>query len=458
MVPNGAPVLTISVNATVIDGRGIVPVMNEPGLPPDQVKTTATAFYQPAPITPVRAMVITLAVLFVIGLVWLVIQIRSIILLLILGILLAAAIEPLVNRLRRRGFSRGQAILAIYAGIFAILGLALYLVAPPLIRQGTNLVGDIPQYLQNFQRQALASDNDFVRTAGFRSINRVEALYNDLRTSPPIQATQAIGLVTSVFGILLTTVSVMIVAFYWMTEKAIIKRVALGLFPIERRDRAHEMWDQIEGKIGGWARGQLLLMTVVGVFSTIAYSPIALDVKFWFLLGIFAGITELIPFIGPVLGGGLAFIVALTDSWQKAILVALFVIILQQVEGSVLVPRIMRNAVGLTPLSVVLAVLIGNTLVGPLGAILAIPVAAAVQVLVQDLLHGREERSDTGTTGAAVAATLTGRGHQIPGGGMTRGTGEVAVPYTTAERLPEQKSLSGRGAKSATSESKRREP
>jgi predicted PurR-regulated permease PerM len=363
--------------------------------------------------TPVRVMINTLAVLFVLGLVWLLIQVRSIILLLILGILLAAAVEPLVFRLRRRGFSRGQAILSIYAGIFAILGVGLYLVVPPLINQSRELYGNIPDYIVDFRTRALSSDNNFINTVGVRTINRIDKLYRDVQTNPPIEANQAIGVLTSVVGVIFTTVSVMIVAFYWMTEKAIIKRVVLGLFPLDKRDRAHGMWDEIEGKLGGWARGQLLLMLIIGLISTIAY--FALDLPFWFLLGIWAGVTELIPFIGPVLGGAAAALVALTVSWEKALIVVVFVLILQQLESSVIVPRVMRNAVGLTPLSVILAVLIGGALLGPLGAILAIPVAAAVQVLVQDLLHARAEAADTGLLAATLAATVTGRPQAVPG-------------------------------------------
>jgi predicted PurR-regulated permease PerM len=169
------------------------------------------------------------------------------------------------------------------------------------------------------------------------------------------------------------------------------------------------MWDEIESKLGGWARGQLLLMLIIGGISTVVYSPLIFDLPFWFLLGIWAGVTELIPFIGPFLGGGAATIVALTDSWQKALIVAGFVLVLQQLEGSVIVPRVMRNAVGLTPLSVILAVLIGGALMGPIGSILAIPVAAAVQVLVQNLLYAREESADTSRGGSRLAAAVADR-------------------------------------------------
>ncbi len=366
------------------------------------------------PMTPTRVMINTAAVLAVIGLAWLLIQVRSIVLLLILGILLAAAIDPLVTRLRQRGFTRGQAILTIYVAILTLLGLGLYLVAPPLIAQGTDLINDIPTILTDLRTEALQSQNQFVRTAGVRTFDNAIRTYARLQQSPPVAPDTALGFLTSVVGVLFTTITVMIVAFYWMTEKAIIKRVLLGLVPLSSRDRAHALWDEIEAKLGGWTRGQLTLMAVIGILSGIAYSPLAIDVRFWLPIAIWAGLTELIPFIGPALGGATAAVVALADSWQKAVMVVVFVVLLQQLEGAVLVPRVMRNAVGMTPLTVILAVLIGNVLNGPLGAVLAIPVGAAVQVIVQDLLGSRRDDADSGQIGASVAAALRGTPQPAP--------------------------------------------
>lgn len=403
----------------------------------------ASALLVPQPMTPVRAMVITLAVLFVLGLVWLLIQIRSIVLLVILGILLAAAIEPIVNRLRRRGFPRGRAILMIYAGLFAVIGLAGYLIVPTVYDQGREFIAGIPAQLDQLDEEARASGIALVRDRGPALIQNARNAYDNptqtlefLRFDAS-QVSEAIGVVTSVVGVLFTTVSVMIVAFYWMTEKAIIKRLILGLFPLHRRDRAHTLWDEIEQRLGGWARGQLLLMLIIGVISTVVYSPLVLDVgEFWFLLGIWAGLTEAIPFVGPFLGGGLAAVVALTDSWQKALLVVAFVVVLQQLEGTVLVPRVMKNAVGLTPLSVILALLVGGALLGILGAVLAIPVAAAIQVVIGDLLRSREETVDSGTTGAAMAATLSGRAAPLPGGGGACPAGEPTMTYRLVGNAP----------------------
>jgi predicted PurR-regulated permease PerM len=368
--------------------------------------------------TPKQVMINTAAVVFVLGLVWLVIQVRSIIVLLILGILFAAAIEPLVFRLRRRGLTRGQAILAVYVSLIALLGLAGYLVVPTLITQASALIDEIPQILTDLRTSALASDNDFIRTSGARTLTRAISAYESLRANPNIEGGTAVSFATTVVGGLFTIVSTMIVAFYWMTEKAIIKRLILGLFPLDKRDRAHALWDEIEARIGGWTRGQLLLCLVIGVLSATAYWIIGLE--FWLALGIWAGITEIIPFIGPFLGGAAAVTVALTDSPQKALIVFIFVILLQQLEGAFLVPRVMRNAVGMTPLTVVLAVLVGGAVAGPLGSILAIPVGAAVQVLVQDMLRNRADdpdnliRSRLGPPGRETAASGL---VNTPGGG-----------------------------------------
>ncbi len=332
-------------------------------------------------------MVYTAAVLFVIGLAWLLIQIKSVIIILILGIILAAAIEPFVQRLRRVGWSRGQAVLTVYLGLFLTFGGLGYLVIPPLIRQGMDLNNDIPNILNNLEEQARASESDFVRTTGVRFINRAEVAYEDYTSEPPVEESTAIRFVTTVVGGIFTVFSVLIVAFYWMTEKAIIKRLTLGLVPLDRRDEAHAIWDEIEEKLGGWTRGQAILCLSIGFLSGISYYLLGL--QFWLALAIFAGITELIPFIGPFLGGAAAAIIALTDSWEKALAVVVIVFMIQQIEGAVLVPRVMKNAVGLSPLAVVLAVIVGGALMGVLGAVIAIPVAAAVQVLVSHLIAQR---------------------------------------------------------------------
>ena len=340
-----------------------------------------------------RLILFTLAVLAVVALAWVIIQIKSIIFVLMLGIIFAAAIEPIVFRLRRAGLRRGQAILLVYATILTVVIGGLYLLVPEIVKQFDSLDAAIPDMFDKLRQRALDSDNALIRQSGYQALWRIENTYNRVRASPEIGQDQAVGAATSVLGVLFTLVSLLIVAFYWMTEKATIKRVILGLFSLKNRARAHEIWDEIEYRIGGWTRGQLVLMIIIGSFSGVAYW--FMDLRFWLALAIWAGITEAIPFIGPFIGGGTAALFALADSPEKALWVVIFAVILQQFEGAVFVPRVMKNAVGMSPLTVVLAVLIGNALAGPLGSLFAIPIGAACQVLVSNLLRGRDDRLST---------------------------------------------------------------
>lgn len=331
----------------------------------------------------------TVVVLIVLFCAWLLVQVRSILVLFMIGVLFAAAIEPLANRLRRRGISRGQSIVAIYATMVVAIGLLVLAIVPSVADQSSSLIDDVPQILESGRERARSVDNVAIRDALLRAIDEAEEIYEDTTAgdNQALGSDEVLGLITSLGGVVVSVVTVLVVAFYWLTEKSLIKQVVLRRIPNEYRSRSFTVWEEIERRIGGWTRGQALLCLIIGVISTIGYLILGLD--YWIALGLWAGITELIPFIGPILGGAAAFAVALTDSWQKALIVVVFVLVLQQLESSVLVPRVMRNAVGMSPLTVILAVLIGSTLGGPLGAILAIPLGASVQVIASEVIQER---------------------------------------------------------------------
>jgi predicted PurR-regulated permease PerM len=290
--------------------------------------------------------------------------------------------------------------------------LALLLVVPAIARQTTSLIDNIPDILQSARERAAEIKSTAIRNAALRGINEVDDFYIDTRTNPDagLASNAAIVLLTTVGGALASIVTVLVVAFYWLTEKSTIKQVVLRKVSAGQRDRAFTIWEEIERRIGGWARGQMTLCLVIGVISTVGY--LALGLKYWVALGLWAGFTELIPFIGPILGGAAAFVVALTDSWQKALIVVAFVIVLQQLESAVLVPRVMRSSVGMSPLTVILAVLVGTTLNGPLGAILAIPIGAAVQAIIQELV--RDQVDQAGLEGTASTAREPDAAQSVP--------------------------------------------
>ena len=343
-------------------------------------------------LTPGRAALITIAVLGVLLGAYVLVQVRAILILFLIGILLATAVEPVVNRLHARGFGRAQSVLLVYVGVFLVLVLLVALLVPALSRELSRLLSAAPNLIDNLRASVQASQSRFIRDNGPYLLDEINARLNRVDI-PTEQAINLASYVPSILGFfvkgLISVVTILMVGFYWLTEKPIIKRLFLSLFADERRARVLTIWDDIEVKLGGWLRGQLILMVVIGVLASTGFA--LLGVRFWLLLGILAGVCELVPFIGPWIIGLPAVLLALSQSWRLALAVIVFLAALYLIEGNVLVPRVMKGTIGLSPLLVVLAVLVAITVLGPVGAIVAIPVAAALQVLIGDLVRSHQE-------------------------------------------------------------------
>jgi predicted PurR-regulated permease PerM len=179
-------------------------------------------------------------------------------------------------------------------------------------------------------------------------------------------------------------VTVIFLGYYWLVERATIKRALLRMVPPRRAKNVNAVWVEVEEKLGGWVRGLLLVMVVMGVMAGVGFYFIGLPNPL--LLALLAALGELIPLIGPLLGFAPAVIVALIVNPSLALIVIVYALIIQQIEGNILVPRVMGHTVGVSPLTVVLGILVGSILYGLPGAFLAIPVAGAIQVILAHAL------------------------------------------------------------------------
>jgi predicted PurR-regulated permease PerM len=330
---------------------------------------------------------------------YLIVQIKLIVLLMMFALLFATLIERPVIRLEARGLPRAAAILTVYAAI--LLGLvALGLVFVPLLTsEFRHFSNDAPQMIDDVAAKWRTSDSQLLSKTGYRLLKQIEFR---LENPPPPTGGTVIGLLSTAGAVIFGFIATFVIGFYYLMEKHLFKRLLLEQLAPETRDRVDYLWSEVESKVGDWLRGQLVLCLIIGGGAGIGYAIIG--VKFWILLAVFAGITEAVPIIGPWIGGVPAFVLALGHSWQQAIAVAVFLVLLQFLENSVLVPRVMKGAIGLSPLTVFLAVLAGGAFMGPLGALLAIPFAAALQVIVSDALRTRRSRLDFEDTGGAAAA------------------------------------------------------
>jgi predicted PurR-regulated permease PerM len=325
-------------------------------------------------------------------------HIHEVIFLLFLGILLATAIEPVVNYLRRGPFGRGTGVLAVYTAIVLVLGTVTAVVVPSLAAQSDQFFASIPAKIAALRPYASQLRPQPVEDAALRAIDRVDQTVSN--PSVPVDEQSLVQILTTVGHFLINFVTVFFLAFYWLVERATIKRALLRLVPPARARSVNVVWLEVEQKLGGWVRGRVLVMGIMGVTAGSGFWLMGLPNAV--LLGVLAGIGELIPMVGPFIGFAPAVLVALgIDAWT-ALLVVVYAIVVQQIEGNFLVPRIMGHSVGVSPLTVVLGILIGAILYGLPGAFLAVPIVGAIQVIVAHAV-GLEDSEQTAAHGPAVA-------------------------------------------------------
>lgn len=319
-------------------------------------------------------------------------QVQLLLILVILAIIFATLIERPVELLQDRHIPRPLSILLMYVAIIAGLGLFFVGVAPAIREQSVIFRDQAPGQIQELQESWSASANPILNGVGQDALVRVIQFLDEPGTElaiPEGTADMVITLATGVGGGVIGLLTTLVIAFYYLMEKDWLRQIILDQVKPGSRRRVSHILDNVETKVGDWMRGQLVLMLAIGVVATIGYG--ILGVRFWPLLGIWAGLTELIPIVGPWLGGIPAVIIALTQGWDKALIVIGFIVLIQSFENYILVPRVMRGAVGLTPMTVFLAILAGTQFLGIMGAVLAIPVAAAVQVVLSDYFRSRRE-------------------------------------------------------------------
>ena len=202
------------------------------------------------------------------------------------------------------------------------------------------------------------------------------------RTDAP-EGEEIIAVGVTVAGAVMSLLTLLTVVYFWLTEHARLQRYTLAFLPAWRRARAREIWNQVESRLGRWVRAQLILMGALGVGTGITYT--LLGVPAATLLALLAALAEAIPIVGPLLGAIPAVLVAATVSPELAVIVAGVYLVLQLIEGHILVPLVMRNTVGISPFLVILSVLAGAAAGGFVGALLAVPIAATAEILLEGL-------------------------------------------------------------------------
>jgi predicted PurR-regulated permease PerM len=296
------------------------------------------------------------------------------------AVILASGLQPVIGWIRGHSpIGRGPAILVVY-GLFmaVVVGMALIIV-PAAIGQFERTVASLPSFFAS--ARAWASD---IRPTGV-SHGIVSLVDGAAALLPRADATPSSGQVVqvglTVAEALTSILTLLTVVYLWLTEHARLQRYALAFVSRDRRARVRDIWNQAETRLGLWVRGQLILMGALGLATSVAYT--LLGVPAALLLGLIAALAEGIPIVGPLLGAIPAVLLAATVSPDLALEVAGVYLVLQVIEGNVLVPIVMRNTVGISPFLVILSVLVGAAAGGFVGALLAVPIAATGEVILE---------------------------------------------------------------------------
>jgi predicted PurR-regulated permease PerM len=329
----------------------------------------------------VRGFGFAFGVAIVIGLIALGAAAGKVLVLTFVAILLASALEPMVGVIRDRlPVGRGATILLVYLGFFVtVLGLA-FLVVPAAIGQGQQIVAKLPGLIETTRTWAETLRPAVLSTSVTQLLDSVSQAVTP-QGEPGSDTVLEVGTAAAEAAVTLTTLLTLV--FFWLIEHARLQRYLLAFAPLDRRAGARDAWNEIESRLGLWVRGQLILMGTMGVATGAAYTLLGLPGAV--LLGLIAALAEAIPIVGPLLGAIPAVLVAATVSPELAVIVAGVYLVIQLVEGSVLVPMVMRNTIGISPLLVLLSLLVGAAVGGLLGAFLAVPIAASVEIVVNRL-------------------------------------------------------------------------
>lgn len=285
--------------------------------------------------------------------------IRDVVLIFFVALVIVSALGPAVDWLQNKKIPRILSTFSIFVIGLGLVGLLGYFIAPPLIQEISELVINLPAYLSQLPFQLKA---DYIQ-------NILEKVPGFLITVP--------SKISSIIVIL-------IIAFYLLAQKHGIRKILKAFTPAKHQDYVFDLFDRIQKKISFWFLGQLTSCLFVGILTFIGL--FLLKMPYALLLAIIVGISEIVPF-GPIIGFIPAAILGFAQSSLTGILVGILYLVIHQIENHIIVPQVMRKAIGLNPVLIILALLIGAKLAGILGLLIAIPSAAALSVLIKDFMN-----------------------------------------------------------------------
>jgi predicted PurR-regulated permease PerM len=307
----------------------------------------------------------------------------GILVLVVIALFLAVGLNPAVVRLRSWGLPNGLAVAAVVLATLLLIVGGLVSLVPPVVTQSGQFVAQLPGYVEELRRNPTV--NDLV--VRFDVVEKVRAAANADTVGRALGG--VLGGVQLVFGTLLRTLTVLVLTIYFLAYFDRLRRLAYALVPRSRRERVRLIGDEILTRVGAYLVGALSIAVLAG--TTTFLFALAVGLPYPFALAVVVAVTDLIPQIGATLGAVVVSLVGLATSLPVGIACVVFFLVYQQVENYLVYPKIMRRAVEVNEVAALLAALLGGSLLGLVGAVVAIPTVAALQLILREVVLPRQD-------------------------------------------------------------------
>lgn len=304
----------------------------------------------------------------------------------IFSIILAYLLNPIVQVFERRKIRRIYSVIIVYLLFLALIFLFAVVLIPRLIKDIKILVENLPQYTLQFQALVRDFQNSYMNSnlpQGLKDI--IDENILNLQDLIAVTLQSTLDSVMNTFSKILNVIIVPVIVFYLLKDAEYFKKQSMLLLPKKHRNKALLLFRDIDNAFGKFIRGQIIVALFIGILTTIALTII--EVKYAVFLGLFAGVANIIPYFGPIIGIIPTVFFALFDSPTKALYAAGAFVLIQQIESGILTPKIIGESVGVHPVYVILSLFIGGKLVGIAGMILAVPVLVAIKLTVRHMLR-----------------------------------------------------------------------
>ncbi len=347
-----------------------------------------------------KAAVSTIVVIAIVAVALALWKLKIVIALVFLGFIVAAAVRPGVERLAEWRIPRPAGVLVHYLAVAGAIALLLWLVVPRAVDQVGHALGSVPTSRQELKQQAKHSTG--IKHEVLAGVQK--RLKKLPKAGSLVHGAVAIGV--KAFEVLIGILFVFATAAYWIFERERAIRLVMSLVPRKHRRVVRDTWELIDLKLGAFVRGQLLLIAFVATVLSLCFWGMGLP--FWLLIGVAAGIVEIIPVIGPIAAGALAVGVGLTQSWHLALAAGIAVLAVRLLEDYVVIPRVMGHVTGISPLLVLVGVTAIGLLFGGFYVLLATPLLAVLVTLV-DVIVRDKDPAEEDVPAVLFAKESTGR-------------------------------------------------